>query len=47
MSFQDGEETVEARFVEPSSLPSPMRAASAEAITLFQRFVATDRCQLA
>jgi 8-oxo-dGTP pyrophosphatase MutT (NUDIX family) len=43
----DRDEAVEARFVEPASLPSPMRAPAAEAIALFRTYTATDRFQLA
>jgi 8-oxo-dGTP pyrophosphatase MutT (NUDIX family) len=43
----DGDEAVEARFVEPSSLPSPMRASAATAVELYREYLASDRFQLA
>lgn len=42
----DGEEAVEARFVDPGRLPAPMLKPAIEAIDLFRAYVATDRFQL-
>lgn len=43
----DGDEAIEARFVEPSGPPSPMRAPAAKALGLFRDYRSTGRFQLA
>jgi 8-oxo-dGTP pyrophosphatase MutT (NUDIX family) len=43
----DGDEAVEARFVEPASLPTPTRGPARRAVALFHAYVASGRFQLA